>query len=632
MPHGYNGRILHLDLSTGNKRVEEPGELFYRRYFGGRNLIAYYLLKNLKPKIDPLGPENLLIFAAGLITGAPIAGSGRNSVGGKSPLTEGYGEAEAGGFWGAELRKAGYDALIIRGRAQRPSYIWIDDQQVEVRDASHLWGQLTAPVQEAIQEELGDPLIRVAQIGPAGERLVRFACVVNDLHHFAGRTGMGAVMGSKNLKAIAVRGRRKPSVADPKGLRSLAQWLAKNHMDLTGGLHKDGTAGGVEYLNKKGGLPTHNFQAGSFAAAEEIAGSTMTETILVGRKGCHACAIRCKRRVATSKGPFIVDPTYGGPEYETIAALGSNCGVSDLAAIAKGNELCAAYGLDTISTGCAIALAMECYEKGLLTSKDTDGLELAFGNGSAMVEMVGRIARREGLGDRLAEGVKRAAERIGSGAEEYALHVKGQEIPMHEPRWKQGLGVGYALSSTGADHCHNLHDSIYTKENRALREIRALGILRPLPVDDLSPAKVRLYHYVSTWRLLLNSLGLCLFLPYDYHQVRDLVNAVTGWNTSLWELLKAGERGRVLARAFNAREGRTAEDDRLPRRFFSPLGTDTPALEGVAIEEERFKEALITYYRMAGWDPATGIPTRERLEELDIGWVAEELAQWGKLP
>ncbi|HAL61730.1 MAG TPA: aldehyde ferredoxin oxidoreductase, partial [Chloroflexi bacterium] len=212
MPHGYNGRILHLDLSTGNKRVEEPGELFYRRYFGGRNLIAYYLLKNLKPKIDPLGPENLLIFAAGLITGAPIAGSGRNSVGGKSPLTEGYGEAEAGGFWGAELRKAGYDALIIRGRAQRPSYIWIDDQQVEVRDASHLWGQLTAPVQEAIQEELGDPLIRVAQIGPAGERLVRFACVVNDLHHFAGRTGMGAVMGSKNLKAIAVRGRRKPSV------------------------------------------------------------------------------------------------------------------------------------------------------------------------------------------------------------------------------------------------------------------------------------------------------------------------------------------------------------------------------------------------------------------------------------
>ncbi len=631
MPHGYNGRILHLDLSTGEKRVEEPGELFYRRYFGGRNLIAYYLLKNLQPRIDPLDPENLLIFAAGLITGAPIAGSGRNSVGGKSPLTEGYGEAEAGGFWGAELRKTSYDALVIRGRAQGPVYIWIDDQQVEVRDASHLWGQLTAPVQEAIQEELEDPLIRVAQIGPAGENLVRFACVVNDLHHFAGRTGMGAVMGSKNLKAIAVRGRRKPSIADPEGLRSLARWLAKNYMDRAGGLHKDGTAGDVEYLNKKGGLPTRNFQAGSFEAAEAIAGSTMTDTILVGRKGCFSCAIRCKRQVAAEE-PYKVDPTYGGPEYESVAALGSNCGIGDLVAIAKGNELCNAYGLDTISTGSAIAFAMECFERGLITPQETEGLELTFGNAPAMIEMVERIARREGLGDILAQGVKRAAERIGSGAEEYALHVKGQEIPMHEPRWKQGLGLGYMLSDTGADHNHNFHDNLYTKETRTFRRARALGILEPLPVNDLSPAKVRLYHYVSTWRLLLNSLGLCLFLPYDYHQVRDLVNAVTGWNTSLWELLKVGERSHVLARAFNAREGQTVEDDRLPCRFFSPLGADTPALKGVAIEEERLKKALVTYYRMASWDPTTGIPTRERLEELDIGWVAEELAKSGRLP
>jgi len=330
--------------------------------------------------------------------------------------------------------------------------------------------------------------------------------------------------------------------------------------------------------------------------------------------------------------PYKVDPTYGGPEYETVAALGSNCGIGDLVAIAKGNELCNAYGLDTISTGSAIAFAMECYEKGLLTGKDTDGVELTFGNAPAMIEMVERIARREGLGDLLAEGVKRAAERMGPEAQKYALQVKGQEIPMHEPRWKQGLGVGYALSPTGADHCHNLHDDMYAKEKRALREIRALGILEPLPVDDLSPAKVRLLLYVTNWQILTNSLGLCMFLPYDFHQVRDITNVVTGWNTSLWELLKVGERGHALARAFNAREGLTPEEDRLPRRFFSPLGADTPALEGVAIEEERFKEALITYHGMAGWDPATGIPTRERLEELDIGWVAEELAQWGKLP
>lgn len=631
MPYGYHGRILRLDLSSGDKVVEEPGEIFYRRHLGGWSLIAHYLLKELKPGIDPLSEENKLIFACGPITGAPIAGSGRNAVGGKSPLTGLFGEADAGGYWGAELKRAGYDALIVEGRAKKPVYIWIHDDQVEIRDASHLWGHPTAPVQEAIQGELGDPLIRVTQIGPAGERLVRFACVVNDLHHFAGRTGMGAVMGSKNLRAIAVRGREPLPIADPEGLRAISRWLLENYMDLAGGLHDDGTAGGVEYLNKKGGLPTRNFQAGSFEAVEAIAGSTMTDTILVGRKGCFSCAIRCKRRVAAEE-PYKVDPTYGGPEYETVAALGSNCGVSDLVAIAKGNELCAAYGLDTISTGSAIAFAMECFERGLITPKETEGLELTFGNAPAMIEMVGRIARREGLGDTLAQGVKRAAERIGSGAEEYALHVKGQEIPMHEPRWKQGLGVGYALSPTGADHCHNLHDSFYTKEKRALREIRALGILEPLPVDDLSPAKVRLYHYVSTWRLLLNSLGLCLFLPYDYHQVRDIVNAITGWNTSLWELLKVGERGHALARAFNAREGLTPEDDRLPRRFFEPLGSDTPALEGVAVEEERLKKALITYYGMVGWDLATGIPTRERLEELDVGWVAEELAQWGKLP
>jgi len=631
MPHGYKGRILRLDLTSGDKVVEEPGEIFYRRHLGGWSLIAHYLLKELKPGIEPLGEENKLIFACGPITGAPIAGSGRNAVGGKSPLTNLFGEADVGGYWGAELKRAGYDAIIVEGRAKKPVFIWIHDDQVEIRDASHLWGRPTAPVQGAIQKELDDPLIRVTQIGPAGERLVRFACVVNDLHHFAGRTGMGAVMGSKNLKAIAVRGKEPLPIADPEGLRAISRWLLENYIDLEGGLHDDGTAGGVEYLNKKGGLPTRNFQSGSFEAAEAIAGSTMTDTILVGRKGCFSCAIRCKRRVAAEE-PYEVDPNYGGPEYETVAALGSNCGVGDLVAIAKGNELCNAYGLDTISTGSAIAFAMESFEQGLITLKETEGLELTFGNAPAMIEMVERIARREGLGDLLAEGVKRAAERMRPEAQRYALQVKGQEIPMHEPRWKQGLGVGYALSPTGADHNHNLHDSIYTKENRAMREIRALGILEPLPVHDLSPAKVRLLFYVTNWQILTNSLGLCYFLPYDFHQVRDITSAVAGWNTSLWELLKVGERGHLLARAFNAREGLTPEDDRLPRRFFEPLGPGTLSQEGIALNERKVKEAISTYYAMAGWDPATGIPTRGRLEELDIGWVAEELARWGKLP
>ncbi len=625
MSYGYRGRILRLDLSSGGKKVEEPGEIFYRHYLGGWSLIAHYLLKELKPGLDPLSQENKLIFAAGPITGAPIAGSGRSAVGGKSPLTGLFGEADVGGYWGAELKRAGYDAIIVEGRAKKPVYVWVHDDQVEIRDASHLWGRPTAPVQEEIQKELGDPLIRVTQIGPAGERLVRFACVVNDLHHFAGRTGMGAVMGSKNLRAIAVRAREPLPIADPEGLRAIAQWLLENYMDLAEELHKDGTAGGVEYLNKRGGLPTRNFQVGSFEAAEAIAGSTMTDTILVGRKGCFSCAIRCKRRVAADK-PYQVDPIYGGPEYETVGALGSNCGIGDLVAIAKGNELCNAYGLDTISTGMAIAFAMECFERGLLTSKDTGGLELTFGNAPAMLEMVGRIARREGLGDLLAEGTRRAAERMGPEAQRYALEVKGQAIPMHEPRWKQGLGVGYALSPTGADHCHNLHDSMYTKENRDMRQIRALGILEPLPVDDLSPAKVRLLLYVTNWQILINSLGLCMFLPYDFHQVRDILNAATGWNTSLWELLKAGERGQALARAFDIREGLTSDDDRLPRRFFEPLGPGTLSREGVALQEGKVKEAISTYYAMAGWDASTGIPTWGKLEELDLGWVAEMLS------
>ncbi len=632
MSYGYYGRFLRVNLSTGNIKVEKPDELFYRRYCGGWGLIAYYLLKELPAGVDPLGPENKLIFTSGPLTGAPIAGSGRNSVGAKSPLTGGFGTSEAGGFWGAELKKAGYDALILEGRAEKPVYIWIHNAGVEIRDASHLWGEPTATVQGRIREELGDPLIRVAQIGLAGERLVRFACVVNDLHHFYGRTGMGAVMGSKNLRAIAVRGKEEVSIADPQALRSLTRWLTQNYMDLAGGLYKDGTAGGVEYLNKKGGLPTRNFQAGSFPYAEAISGSTMTDTILVGRKGCYACAIRCKRKVAVKEGPFLVDSTYGGPEYESVAALGSNCGVGNLAAVAKGNELCAAYGLDTISTGCAIAFAMECYERGVLDLEATDGLELTFGNPRALVEMIERIARRQGLGDLLAEGVKRAAEEIGGEAPSHALHIKGQEIPMHEPRWKQGLGLGYMLSDTGADHNHNLHDSLYTKGTRAFRGIRALGILEPLPVNDLSPAKVRLYQYRSNWVMLYNCLHLCIFPPYDYHQVRDIVNAVTGWDTTVWELLRVGERARLLARVFNVREGFSRQDDRLPSRFFTPFGSDTPALEGVALDEGSLQEALDKYYRMYGWDPETGIPTRERLEELDIGWTWQEFAKQGKLP
>lgn len=620
MPYGYNGKILRVNLSSGRIWEEHPEEDFYRRYFGGRGFISYYLLKELKPGIDPLGPDNPLIFAAGLVTGVPVGGCGRNSVGARSPLTSAYGDAEAGGYWGAELKAAGYDAIIIEGRSSSPVYLWLHDSQAEIRNASHLWGKPTARSQALIHQELGDPVIRTAQIGSAGERLVRYACIMNDLSHVAGRTGMGAVMGSKNLKAVAVRGHHRPSLADAGRVADLARWLRDNAMFNARQLHELGTAGLLMGLNSRGGLPTRNFHQGVFEGAGNISGERLRDTILVRRGSCFACPVRCKPEVALSH-PHSVDPVYGGPEYETLASLGSNCGIDDLAAIARGNQLCNSYGLDTISTGAAIAFAMECFEQGILTQKDADGLELRFGNSQAMLELIEKIARRQGLGDILAEGVARAAQHIGRGAAEVALHIKGQELPLHEPRYKQGLGLGYAVSPTGADHCHNIHDSLYTGPGPQLEDFKTLGILEPLPTTDLSPAKVRMVYYIVNWRHLQNCLVFCYFVPLNFLRTAELVQAVTGWNTSVWELMKVGERCAAMTRAFNCREGFSEEDDRLPERFFTPF-TSGP-LQGVSVDREKLREARDIYYGMAGWTGPGGMPTLARLYELGIGWVAD---------
>lgn len=620
MPYGYNGKVLHIDLSSGTISVEEPEENFYRRYLGGTGVTAYYLLKELKPRVDPLSPDNILIFAPGVVTGAPVGGCGRHTVGAKSPLTNGFGDAQAGGYWGAELKAAGWDAVVIRGKAQNPVYISIIDDKVEIRDARHIWGKPTLECQETIRQELGDPGVRVAQIGPAGEKLVRFACIINDLDAAAGRTGMGAVMGAKNLKAIAVRGHGRPSLANPDAVKELGKWLRDNVKTLARGLQDLGTARIVLAQNRSGGLPTRNFLQGSFEGAEKISGEAMKNTILVGRRSCYACPIHCKREVKVDQ-PYRVDPKYGGPEYETIAALGSDCGIDDLVAIAKAGELCNAYGMDTISAGAVIAFAMECFEKGILSPADTDGLPLNFGNAQAMVQMVEKIARREGFGDVLAEGVARAAARIGKGAEQYALHIKGQEVPMHEPRLKQGMGLGYIMSVTGADHCHNIHDTFYAAKGPALEMLKPLGILEPVPATDLSPAKVRMVLYYSQWMYLLNCLVFCMFIPMSFEQVTNLVKGVTGWNTSLWELMKVGERAMTMARAFNVREGLSSADDAMPRRFFSAF--DSGPLQGVAIDEGKLDEARKIYYSMAGWEQ--GVPSRIKLEELDIGWVAASL-------
>jgi len=477
--------------------------------------------------------------------------------------------------------------------------------------------------QNAIRDELGDSLIKVAYIGPAGENLVRFANVMHDLDAAAGRTGMGAVMGSKNLKAIAVRGHQRVSIADTAAFKEIARWIAENTPITNKGMHDFGTARVVAALDPAGGLPTRNFQLGSIEGADKITGQAMKDTILTRRRACFACPVQCKREVKVDT-PYVVDPQYGGPEYETVAALGSDCGITDLLAIAKGGEMVNAYGLDSISCGATIAFAMECFENGLLSTKDTGGVELRFGNTEAMLQMVEQIALRQGFGDTLAEGVARAAKKIGSAAEEYALHIKGQELPMHEPRLKQGLGVGYAISPTGADHCHNIHDTVYTDVGPMLEALYPLGILEPMAANDLSSAKIRLLKYYSEYIHFLNCAVCCYFVMslslVGMERLTQLVRAVTGWDTTFFELLKVGERATNMARVFNLREGFKTKDDTMPKRFFTPHPSGPLK---VALDPKAFEEGKAIYYDMMGWP--NGIPTPGRLGELGIEWAAAQL-------
>lgn len=615
---GYVGKILRVNLSQGTTETETPSETFYRTYFGGRALVAYYLLKEVPRGADPLGPENKVIFSSGVLTGVPVAASGRHSIGTKSPLTGGFASGEAGGYWGTELKKAGFDAVIVEGKAEKPVYISIVDGQAEIRSAEHLWGKGTGEVQDLIKQELGDQLVRVCQIGPAGEVLVRYAAITADLRHFSGRSGVGTVMGSKNLRAIAVRGRQRVPLHDKAKVFELAKWMNDNHLSLAKSLGTDGTAGTVAGTNAAGALPTRNFREGVFEGADDIGAKAMNETILVGRETCFACPIRCKR-VVEARGKYNVDRNYGGPEYETLVSLGSNCGVRDLVAVAKGHELCGYYGLDSISTGVSIGFAMECAEAGLLEGWEVPE-NLTFGSADAMLALIHQIGRKEGLGALLAEGVKRAAEVIGHGAEEFAIHVKGQEMPMHDPRLKHALGLGYAVSPTGADHNHNLHDTLYARQGRHLDELKIMGILEPIPTNDMGPKKLRAFQYFTNWRHFLDCAVFCRFVPWNANQATEIVRAVTGWDVSLWELLKIGERAATLARAFNVREGFTARDDVLPNRIFKAL--DTGPISGVTLQKETYERTRLWYYKSMGWDEE-GRPLPEKLDELGVEWVKE---------
>ncbi len=622
MSQSYNGKILHVDLTAGRHWTEALSEQLYRRHLGGGALSTYFMLRDLKPGIDPLGPENELIFMTSVINGLPLSGANRYTAAAKSPLTGGFGESEAGGYWGPELKRTGFDGIIVHGRAEKPVYLLVSGGECEIRDASKYWGQLAGEVQDGLEEELGDKRICVLQTGVGGENGVLYAAIVNQLRHFHGRAGLGAVMGSKNLKAIVTRGRERVAPENREEANGVIKWFRENYDQETDGMHLYGTAGGVGGLDRDGILPTNNFRNGSFAQASAITGQTMANTILVNRGTCFSCGVACKREVDVPERG--VSAKYGGMEYEVIGALGSLCGVGDLAAIAEASQWVNRYVLDGISTGVSIAFAMECYENGIIGKEDTDGIELTWGNADAMIAMIHKIARREGFGDVLADGVKRAAAKIGRGSERFALHVKGQELPMHEPRGKRSLTLAYAVSPTGADHMEAIHDPSFEGLGVVDNGLSEAGLLEPVDRMDLGPKKVHAFYYAQAIWSLYNSVGMCDFVgipigSLKLKQLCDYVNAATGWDMSLWELLKVGERANTMARLYNQREGFTSADDNLPQRIFEPL--QNGKLEGVAIDPTEFQQALQMYYQMAGWDSA-GVPTKGKLAELDLLWAS----------
>ena len=622
---GTHGKILHIDLSSEEISIESPPDAFYRLLVGGRAMVAYLLLRDLPVGVDPLSPENLLIFAPGIMQGTNLPGSGRHGVGGKSPMTGAIASSEAGGWWGHEFKRTGFDLLVIGGRAESPVYLWIKDGQVEIRPASHLWGLKTRPVQTAIRKELKDDRIRVAQIGPAGENGVLYAAIMHDVNRAAGRSGLGALMGSKNLKAVAVRGGLKVPIADRKPVASTAKWLGENYKELAAwaaeGIGR-GTQDSLMNWSYMGGLPTHNFGQPGFDRSELLSGERNYEMFLKERDTCQSCPINCKQVFEhEDANPYRkLDPEYGGPEYEAMAAFGPNCGVDDNLAVSKANELANAFGLDAISTGASISFVMECFEQGILTSEDTGGLEYRWGDAELLVRSVEMIAKKEGFGAVMAEGVARMSHRFGAKTEPFNLTIKGQELPMHEPRLKHAMGLGYAVAPVGADHMMNIHDTDFTREGEGLRRVNSAlppdEEIGPLSNKVLNEDKLRLFVTELNWMHFQDCAVNCHFYPYRYEHFAQALSGVTGVNYTIHDILDVGARAQTLSRLFNLREGFTAEDDQLPKRVRKAFKKGPIA--GVEITGEAFAWARRRYYQLMGWDPETGVPSDECLERLQL--------------
>ncbi len=595
--------LLRVDLSRQEVREETIDESHIRKFLGGRGLGAKILFDELKPSTDPFSPENKLLFLAGPMIGTGAPWCVKYTVVTKSPLSETILMSLAGGFFGPALRRSGYDGLIIEGRSEKPAYLLIQNGTAEFRDASHLWGMTTDRCQETIKKEVGVPRLEMACIGPAGERTVRMACIISG-KRAAGRGGAGAVMGSKNLKAIAAHGGRKVPIAEPETFHELQMAIRKKvpEIERLKVFGRYGTPKNLMLVNERGLFPTRNFQGGVFEGIEHVNHMEQQKRV-IGPVTCHACPVACGNRTQAADGPYH-GMTTEGPEYETFWAFGAQCGNTSIDAIVAADRLCDQLGLDTISTGNGIAFAMECVEKGLLKGKELEGLDLRFGNHAAMIEMIRRIGYREGMGDLLAEGVRRASEQIGKGARDFAMHVKGLELAAYDPRGAKGMGIEYATSPRGG--CHE----------RGLISRETFGA--PPYIDPLSiEGKGVVVKDAQDETAVLDALGVCVFPPHndgmDMKDLARLLSCALGNTWSAEALMEVGERIWNLERLFNLREGFTRKDDTLPPRLLKEPMPEGPA-KGHVVELEPLLE---DYYRARHWDNH-GVPTPELLERLGL--------------
>ncbi len=610
--NGYAGRLLTVDLTTGRIGNMPLDPELCRDFVGGASLAARLLYPRLTPDLDPLGPDNPLLFLTGPLTGSSGPAVGRYVVCAKSPLTGLWAESNCGGFVGPEIRFAGYDGVLFTGRASSPVYLWLTHDQVELRDASPLWGQAdTYETQTKIKAEVGAPQARVACIGLAGERMIPYALILGDHGRVAGRAGMGAVMGSKNLKALAVLGSVHTTGAGPnfESVRHRAN-AELRHDNMSNVFRQTGSAGGAEYFNVLGEMPVRYFSRSGFDEVSKVSGAGMAETILSGVSTCHACVIACGRKVIIPDGPYARAESKG-PEYETIVGFGPNLEIDDLAAVTHLGQLCDSLGVDTISMSNIVGLAFMMYNTGAITSADTGGLELKWGDPAAGEALIRLAVNREGFGEYVAFGARALAKHFG--VEEMAVQVNGLEVAYHDPRGVTGMGLVYATSPRGA--CHNQSDYFMVEIGGAQPEI-GVEVLDRSGSDGKAEGVSR--H--QWWRTLNNALVLCIFANVSFSAMHELMNAATGFDYTAEEFLLCGERGWALKRAINNRLGLTAANDKLPKALL------TPYAEGGAVGVvPDMKTMLREYYAAQGWDAATGKPQRETLERLGMSAVAGDL-------